>query len=262
MDLRLFITVLWRFRLIVIAGTLLAITLATLSAVRVEWNGKPGLAYRSSETWESSSVVLLTQEGFPWGRSTLNDLVPLKNSGDIRYGPRFADLSRFQGLALIYASLAGGDQVRDVLLKGGPIDGAYGAEVVQSSDGRTSLPMIEIQGLARSPAAAAGLANRVTDAFRAYLEEYQDASNVPESERVDTPVIRRAAGATLTEGRSMTRPVFIFLLMMTLVIGLAFVLQNLRPQDRRPAEHGEDVALMPVDPDHDHERVALRSTRR
>jgi len=262
MDLRLLIAVLWRFRLLVVAGTVFAVAVAGLSAVRVELrDGKPSVTQRGAETWQSSSLLLLSQEGFPWGRSTLNQVVPLKGEGDVEYAPRFADLVRFQELALIYASLASGDEVRNALLEEGPIEGQYTAEVVQTPDGSTSLPMIQISGLAASPAAATRLANRATTVFRAYIKQYQDANAIPESERVDLPVIQKAAGATLADGRSLTRPAFIFLLTMTLVVGLAFLLDNLRPRRRLPAPAADDVALVAVDRESDHERVPLRSAR-
>ena len=44
---------------------MLAITLATLSLVRVS---SDGLTYRQTELWSSSTRLLVTQQGFPMGR--------------------------------------------------------------------------------------------------------------------------------------------------------------------------------------------------
>ena len=66
MDLPLYLRVLWRFRLLVAFGTVLAIALALLVTVRVSLSS-PYLAYRQSQTWSSESRVFVTQQGFPWG---------------------------------------------------------------------------------------------------------------------------------------------------------------------------------------------------
>jgi hypothetical protein len=233
MDLKLFGAVLWRFRVLVLAGVLTAFALAALTAVRLEFEGaKPGFSYRYPEIWESSSLLLLTQEGFPWGRSTLSEVVPLMRTGDgeTQYAPRFADTPRYQGLAVLYAHLATSDGVRRIILADGPIDGEYGAEAVRASDGASYLPMISIKAYGPSPAAATQLANRATTAFRTYLDRYQAANDVPRPQRVEVPVVNEPRKATLFEGRSLTRPMFVLLLGLTLIIGLAFILENIRPR--------------------------------
>ena len=65
MDLKLFVSVLWRFRLLVAMGILLAVSLAMLSMVRV---GTDGIAYRQTELWSSTTRLGVTQRGFPEGR--------------------------------------------------------------------------------------------------------------------------------------------------------------------------------------------------
>lgn len=233
MDLRLFGGVLWRFRVLVLAGVLMAFALAALTAVRLEFDGaKPVFSHRYPEIWQSSSLLLLTQEGFPWGRSTLSEVVPLKRTddGETQYVPRFADTPRYQALAVLYAHLAISDGVRRIILEDGPIDGEYGAEAVRATDGASYLPMISINAYGSSRAAAARLAHRTTAAFRTYLDRYQIANDVPASQRVEVPVVNEPRSATLFEGRSLTRPMFVFLLGLTLTIGLAFILENIRPR--------------------------------
>ena len=65
MDFRLYARVLWRFRLLVACGFLLATVLAALSIVRISGDG---LAYRQTELFASTARVGVTQSGFPWGR--------------------------------------------------------------------------------------------------------------------------------------------------------------------------------------------------
>ena len=47
MDLELYLRVLWRFRLVMVTGLLLASTLALLSYMRVSFEGTPRLEYGS-----------------------------------------------------------------------------------------------------------------------------------------------------------------------------------------------------------------------
>jgi len=72
MSLELDMRVLWRFRVLVLAGLLLAILLAGMAMFKVDFGGgAPKLTYRQSETWQSTARLLITQDGFPEGRTTL-----------------------------------------------------------------------------------------------------------------------------------------------------------------------------------------------
>ena len=54
MDLKLFISVLWRFRLAVAGGFLLALLLAFIASTRCRSHGGIKTTPRGSETWEAS----------------------------------------------------------------------------------------------------------------------------------------------------------------------------------------------------------------
>ncbi len=54
MDFQLYARVLWRFKLLVVLGLMLAIALATLSLVSVSGDG---LTYRQNELWSSTTRV-------------------------------------------------------------------------------------------------------------------------------------------------------------------------------------------------------------
>jgi hypothetical protein len=69
-DFQLYARVLWRFRLLFVPGLLLACTLALLSVARVSLDG---LEYRQTELWSSSTRLIVTQQGFPWGRLLAQD---------------------------------------------------------------------------------------------------------------------------------------------------------------------------------------------
>ena len=55
MDLGLYASVLWRFRWIVVIGTILAVVLTVLSVAKMT---SSGLEYREPETWQAESQVV------------------------------------------------------------------------------------------------------------------------------------------------------------------------------------------------------------
>jgi hypothetical protein len=231
MDLQLYLRVLWRFRLLVVVGFLLAFALAFLSFVNVTFrDGKPSFSYRETRLWESRAVVWVTRESFEAGRATLSE-------GET------ADLS---GRAALYATLAQSDAVRETMRDEGPINGALEVSASYDSKRRSSLPFIVISAFAASPATAQSLAGRQMDALIQFIENQQAADRIPPSQRVVFEVLKRPTPAALVVDRSLTRPMVIFLTVMIAVLGLAFILENLRPRVRPVAQ--EDVrAISPRD---------------
>jgi hypothetical protein len=251
MDLRVYARVLWRFKFLVGCGLLLGLALALLATVRVQVDGgRPAFAYREAEVWESQTTVFVTQRGFPWGRTVFDEVVPVEQQEALQeldpttpgagFVPRFADPGRFQALAVLYAQLVESDQVLAMVARKGPIRGTFEAAPVPSDDGGSILPFVRITATSDSPAHAVQLARRATAAFRQFLNRQQAEGGIQPEKRIEVPVIRDAEGATLFQGRSINKPMFLFMLVLVLTVGLAFLLENLRPRIRPvPAE---DVA--------------------
>lgn len=239
MDLRLYARVLWRFRLICLAGFILALLLATLSVVRV---GPHGLAYRQSELWSSTTRLGVTQQGFPWGRLFAQEpaangtLTPAEDGN--KHGIPIADPNRFKDLAILYAELATSDPVRRLMRHDGPpIPGQILAEPVVVQDNQV-LPLIDLTAISTTPANAVALAKRGANALATYIKAQQTANKVPSTDRAVVQQILRAKGPKVYRPRSKTMAIVIFLAVMFVTIGLAFLLENLRPRLR---ELGEPV---------------------
>lgn len=232
MDLRLYIGVVWRFRLVVVMGLVLALALAILSVVRVTSHG---FVYRQAELWSSTTRLGVTQNGFPWGRLFAQEpgadgtTTPVEGNkpGNIP----IADPNRFKDLAIFYAEIATSDPVRRLMLKSGPIRGKIVATpvIVQSN---YTLPLIDVLAISTSPRGAIELAERGSNALTTYIEMEQRANDVPATDRVVLQKVLSPRRAKVFAPRSKTMPIVIFLAVMFGTIGLAFLLENLRPRTR------------------------------
>jgi hypothetical protein len=248
MDLALYLRVLWRFRFLVVLGLLAAISLAALSFVRVSFDDRrPQLHYRDAEVWESRATLLVTERGFPWGRVTPeSEVLPASptRQAPAPYPqgvvPRFANWDRFRRLAALYARFGESDPVQSLMREKGPLPGVVRTRAVteileaegNANDLVDPLPVLEVTGVATSPAGAMEVARRGSEALREFVRRMQEASRTPARDRVLLQPLEQPRTARLVAGRSKTTPVLVFTTIMIVVFGLAFVLENLRPRVR------------------------------
>lgn len=231
MNLPLYGRVLWRFRLLMVIGLLLASSLALLSIARVNVHGNPYVSYRTSELWTSRATLLVTQKQFPEGRSVFQQTIPPSSTKTQTFAPQFADPNRFTELTNLYAQLATSDPVRQLMIKRwGRPNGIIQAAPAATANGSATLPLLTIAAIAPSPSGAVRLADRAKQAFVDYLEANQASSKIPSEQRVLLEVINQPQKAKLLKGHSKTLPVVVFLTIFFGVFGLALVLENLRPR--------------------------------
>jgi hypothetical protein len=254
MDLLLYLRVLWRFRLIVAAGLALALLLAVLAYANISLDGGLKLEPRGTETWQSQSVVLITQTGFPYGRAVpqYSDADPDSGTPSVPLG----DQDRFAALAQIYSKLANSDQVRVALSDDVAIPGEVMAEATVNESGQP-LPLMTITATSNTASDAQKLANRTMDAFRAYVEEQQERAGIAAAERTRLEVLERGEEPLLIAPRKKTLPGLVFFAVMIGTLGLIYILENLRPQPRTTPAPGE-AWLMSVpeeEPEEDDEPV-------
>src|SRR3954453_15978062 len=102
--------VIWRFKFLVACGFLLAILLAVLSTAKISLDhGRPALTYRQPVGWGANETLLITQHGFPEGRTIFPQAVT-QTGGTV---PEYADPTRLAQLAESYAHIANSDVVRN-----------------------------------------------------------------------------------------------------------------------------------------------------
>jgi hypothetical protein len=232
MDLQLILRVVWRFRVLVGCGVVLAVALATLSFVKVSLvDGKPAMQYRQAEQWESLSTLFVTSEGFPWG--IIGQTTPPK-PGDPKTTPNLLDPLHLTNLAALYVRLSTSDAVLNQMKREGPLDGKLAAFPVTSADNgpAAELPMVTLSATSATPARAEALAKRHVDSFLQYIKAEQKRAGIRGEEKVVVQVARQPQPATLLVARKKTRPMVVFVAVMIVVLGMAFTLENLRPRVR------------------------------
>ena len=221
MDLRLYTEVLWRHRLLVGVGISVALALALLSIVRVS---SDGLAYRKSETWSNASVLVLSQESFPEGRSAL---------------PPNMDPTRFAAIVDQYAALATSDAViaslkRKGLLKGDAGESAapaIAATAVPSTVTGSATPLLKLTAVAESPAAATRLVIGATDTFINFVKTRQQDAGIRKDQRVELEILTRASVPELIGPRKKTTAIFILLAGFSIAVAAAFIRDNMQRDD-------------------------------
>jgi hypothetical protein len=216
MDVALFARVVWRHKLVLVLGVVLAILLGLLSYVRVGSDGT--ITYRDSESWVSYETVAVTQPGFTEGR--LND-------------PE-ADPNRLTLLATIYSHYIDTNAVQNQIWPHGTKGESIQAAPVLAAGTSNALPIISIAAFSPSPAAAQQLAARTTRALSGYIEGRQVRANVSPADRVELQPVKQALSnpPTLWQARSKSLPIVIFLTALMATFGLAFILENLDPRIR------------------------------
>jgi len=239
MDLRLYGRVLWRYRVLILVGWVIACLAAFLAIVKIDGDG---LTYRQSETYSAQEDIYVTERGFPEGRTTIPgvDDTSGESSGE------FASPDRLGGLATVYVELVDSDAVHELMLEDGPLAGEVIVDQFTFDSGRGALPALRITAFADSAAGAFERARRQSAAFREYIADQQERVGIPEGQRVVLTVLRQADSAEVVEGRSLTNAVVVFVGILAVFVGLAFVLHNLRTGRRR-----RDGEPWPDQGDHD-----------
>ena len=222
MDLERYLRVIWRFRLLVGLGFVLAVVLAVLSFARVGFaHGVPKLTYRQAQTYEADSILLVGQNQSSFG------------------GTAAADPSKFSGLATFYAQLVSSDTVQSLIDRQLPaserrtVSVLAAASLPDPSVYNGVLPFIAIQGFAENPNTAINASLVGAQVFQRYIAAQQARTGVRPDERVLVDLVKRPTQVRIVAPRKKTGAIAVFLAIMISTVGAAFVLENLRPRPKR-----------------------------
>jgi hypothetical protein len=225
-DLNLYFRVLWRFRLIVAAGFVLAIAVALASVAKVGADGS--ISYRQQQTWQGTTRLFVTQQGFPWGRTVLPGDPTSVPSTSTSSGLQFADPTRLAGLAVYYAELINGNPIQREIRKSVPPGVLLSAAPVTDLATNSALALVDVTSVAHTPAQAARVSRAGANLFRSYIARQQASAGIPLKQRVLLQVV--STKTVLTAGRKKTLASVAFLAVLIATIALTFVLENHRPR--------------------------------
>ena len=143
-------------------------------------------------------------------------------------GNSVADPTRLNALAVLYAELINGDLIQRQIRKISPAADVLGATAVTDPATDSGLPLIDVVGLAHTPADAARVSRAGANLFRSNIADQQASAGIPLNQRVLLQVV--STRAKLVAGRKKTLPIIAFIAVMIATVGLTFVLENLRPR--------------------------------
>jgi hypothetical protein len=230
MDLRLYSRVLWRFRWLVAIGFVLACLLSFFSVASLSFAGGPKVSYRQPQTWRSTVLLFVTQKGFPYGYTVLPSNQTPPGANGVK-PTNFGSPGWFTNLAVFYAPFVQSDPFTAMLRSRTGIKGTIAAQAVVDSHNLPQ-PYIDLYAYAATQADAMRLANTASSVFQRYIVQQQIAAKIPGGKRVMLQPIAAADKHTTTlfAARKKTTPIVIFLTVLLAAVGLAFVLENLRPR--------------------------------
>jgi hypothetical protein len=239
MNLARHAAVLWRFRRVTAAGLLLGVFLAVYASYQIS---PSGLKPRGTSTYTSQSQLLVTQPGFPEGRSVL-PTAPALTGGteEPKVDPdqlEFADPNRFLALADLYTKLIVSDEVLSRIpeqpsptqITASPLPGVSGAPI---------LPIIQLDTIAGSARAAQTLNANTAKALRELLEERQRRNDISPAKSVEVVTLKAPTTGALASGPSRTSSILALLLCIIGTIAVTHLLENLR--NRREAERIDEL---------------------
>lgn len=210
MDLALYGRVLRRHRRLLICGLVLALLLSTMAVARVS---SKGISFRKHEVWQSQSMLLLTQQGFPWGRAI--------QSGDSYPG--------FSNLTDLYSQFANSDAVKFAMRRAGaPKTWKLTATPATPTNLNAALPVIELDGTAYSPKDALRATVLGRNAFLAFVANQQASGGIPQRDRIQLKILEDTTIPKVVQPRKFTLAIVVFIAVMTAFIALAFVFENSR----------------------------------
>jgi hypothetical protein len=195
------------------------------------------ITYRTPEIWTASAKLLITQKGLPWGRLSLPTTSPESTTPTTQSGQVFADPTRLASLAPFYAQLANSAAMQSAL----PPGAVKASPVVDNSTPYASvLPILQFTAISTNPTAAEFLAHKAANLFRGYVTSQQSDASIPDVQRVRLQPLNDTLPPQLLQPRKKSLAIVAFVTIMIATLGLAFVLENIRPRSSVGLEVASD----------------------
>lgn len=264
MDFKLFLGVVKRYKRIVISGSVLAVVLSVLSyGMPGMKGGKPTIIPRGSEVWQAEAELLISEEGFPYGRA-VTQVIPGKGTS---IPPQtYGDEGYLASLSSVYAAMANGTSLQHEVAaeahvpvcpsgvtaagssttasSAGPCGTVTAAEVADPNTS-TPLPLVTLTASAPTAGDAAKLATTTVSVLQSNITQQQAAAGTPVDQRVRLQTLQSGAVATLTQGHSKSIPMLVLFAIVSASIALAFILNSHSEDPVRSTRRRLDEGLAP-----------------
>ena len=247
MNIRLYMQVLKNHWLLLTVGCLVAILLTAATAVSVSVSPFK-LSWKLKPTYGVSSIMLVTQPGFPVGRANIVVANGAPTTAANAIISQYADPSRYDYLAGLYAQLAtsglivnpvlgktGSQQNGLLYLDHGKTVGSFTATQLSSAAAATTLPFVEIDAQANSIPQAEEIGTKVTDSLIHYVNSSESAAGITGAQRVVMDVVQQPNLPHEVKGRGIVLPLAVFVLCIFAFVALAFLLENFKREDNTEA---------------------------
>jgi hypothetical protein len=235
-----------RFRLLIALGVVVGAALALTSAYKVGLGTfPPKLTAREQPTYTAGTQLEVTSPAAPYYRSAVDvPVVTPGRSGDEEDEEEPTNLveqdepsvATLIAAANYYPLVIEGDQVKALRERlYGKIDGqvtasAIGATTTPNRQEPGRLPFIQVIATADSAANARALAQNTSDAFIRFVREEQQRSNIRPAQRLVIEQLRKPERTFEIGGTSMNLPILIFVALVAVAVGLAYLLDRLFPR--------------------------------
>jgi hypothetical protein len=251
-----------RFWWLLVIGVAVALLAAVASRYTISLS-PPGLEEKDKVSWTAESQLLVDSADGAHFRSKETFVPPAdetgtdgETDGETAAEPPLSsspDFNTIRANANTYPYVIEGDEVASYREEHygdlpGTVDALGIASVsVANRIEPSEIPIIRLIATADTPDQAMNLADKTGLAFIGWLEQEQQANDIPRSDRMVVTQLRVPASALASEGPSTTLPVLIFLVVFAAFCVLAVILDRLVPP-RQPRPARADVEpLEPVE---------------
>lgn len=217
------------------------------------------LTHRAKPSYTASALLLVNSSANPYLRTAVTTVAPATTTPSKAKGASSAslfnpsaqssrpltvhapDTHTLVAAANLFPMLIQSDQISSRRARMfGKLDGTVTAKAIYSfvTPSRfkpSSFPVIQVQATAAGPKAAKKLAQETTAAFSNWLVANQNASNVPRSERILVQELQAPAHATESGATKKSLPLAIGAFVLIAFLGLAILLDRLKPLDAASA---------------------------
>jgi capsular polysaccharide biosynthesis protein len=244
-----------RFRLVIAVGLVVGAAVALTSAYKVDLGTlPPKLTAREQPTYTAGTQLEVSSPVQPYYRSAVDVPVVAPSAGDEEDEPTNLveqaepSVQTLIAAANYYPYVIEGDAVRALRERlFGEIEGeisatAIGATITPSRHEPGRLPFIQVIATSDSPQRAIDLAQHTAEAFIRHVQVQQRETGIRPEQRLVVKQLRRPERTFAAGGTSPTLPVLVFFAFVAASVGIAFVLDRMRPVPAPAVVAADDAA--------------------